>query len=112
MPHAFFAPLSHSRILRRGAAASAALFALTWSVASFGGEIHDAARNNDLARARALLKANPGLVFSKDDSFFGYTPLHWAAKMGHKEMAELLLVNRAEVDARDSYGLTPLHWAA
>ena len=33
---------------------------------AFGGEIHDAARNGDVEKVKALLKDNPDLVFSKD----------------------------------------------
>ena len=32
-----------------------------------------------------------------------------AAHDGHKDMAELLLANKAEVNAKDNNGLTPLH---
>jgi ankyrin repeat protein len=41
----------------------------------------------------------------------GMTPLHWAAARGHKSVLELLLANKAAVDARDHQGLTPLHAA-
>ena len=40
------------------------------------------------------------------------TPLHFAAHNGSKDMAEFLLANKAEVNARDKYGETPLHCAA
>jgi hypothetical protein len=40
------------------------------------------------------------------------TPLHRAAEGGHKDVAELLLANHADVNAKDSQGATPLHWAA
>ena len=35
-----------------------------------------------------------------------------AASKGHKDVAELLLANKAEVNAKDNDGATPLHWAA
>jgi ankyrin repeat protein len=38
--------------------------------------------------------------------------LHWASEYGHKDLAELLLVNRADVNAKDMDGLAPLHLAA
>src|ERR1035438_7582111 len=75
--------------------------------------IHDAAANGDLGTVKALLKGNPGLV---DKS--GMTPLHWAAARGHKDVAELLLANGADVNAKNTgttglnTGLTPLHYAA
>ena len=41
----------------------------------------------------------------------GWTPLHWAAHKGHREIAELLIANGAEVNAKDNNGWTPLHLA-
>jgi ankyrin repeat protein len=87
-----------------------ALFALAWGSVAFGDEIHDAAQAGDLAKVNALLNAHPDLVFSKDKN--GATPLHWAAGTGHKDVAELLLANKADVNAKDKNGMTPLHWAA
>jgi ankyrin repeat protein len=76
----------------------------------FASEIHDAARNGDLAKVQALLKENPALVFSKDDR--GATPLHYAAAHGYKEVVELLLANNADVNAKTELGYTALYWAA
>ncbi|MHC4595745.1 MAG: ankyrin repeat domain-containing protein [Planctomycetota bacterium] len=42
---------------------------------------------------------------------WGYTPLHSAACDGHKELAELLISNGADVNAKDSWGCTPLFHA-
>src|ERR1022692_742771 len=75
--------------------------------------IHDAATSGDLGKVKALLKGNPDLI---DKS--GMTPLHWAASRGHKDVAELLLANKADVNARNTgptrlnIGMTPLHYAA
>jgi hypothetical protein len=55
---------------------------------AFGQEIDDAAQNGDLEKVKALLKDNPDLVSSKDK--WGRTPLHLAARNGHKDVAELL----------------------
>ena len=41
----------------------------------------------------------------------GETPLHKAALMGHKEIAELLIAEGAGVNAKDEGGKTPLDWA-
>ena len=72
--------------------------------------IHEAAKDGDLEKVKALLKSNPDCVLSKgtDDA----TPLHWAALNGHKEVAALLLANKAEVNAKSKSGGMPLHTAA
>ena len=75
-----------------------------------GGEIHDAAKAGDLEKVKALLKDHFDLVFNKDND--GRSPLHWAASYGHKNVVELLLANKAEVNAKDNHGQTPLHVAA
>lgn len=115
----FFRRLCRSPIHLR---VSVMLVALVWSNIAFGGEIHDAAKAGDLKKVKALLKDNPDLVFSKDpnptgfnrDTMLGHdwTPLHVAAAYGHRDVAELLLANKADVDARDNAGTTPLEWAA
>ena len=73
-------------------------------------QICDAARDGDVAKVESLIESNPDLVFSRDAD--GNTPLHWAAKSGHAEVAELLLTSRASVDATAKNGQTPLHMAA
>jgi len=77
---------------------------------AFCGEIQDAATKGDLGKVKALLANNPELINGKDR---GSTPLFWAACMGHKEIVELLLVNKADVNSRaDEDGSTPMHAAA
>lgn len=46
------------------------------------------------------------LVFAAKD-----TPLHSAAQWGHKNIAELLLANGANVNSMNRFGQTPLHYA-
>ena len=58
----------------------------------------------ELEKARLLLKDNPELVKGKN----GWTPLHEAAAKGYEGVAELLLANEAEVNAKDNRGMTPL----
>jgi ankyrin repeat protein len=89
---------------------SITLIALACSVPTFCGEFRDVAKAGDLAEVKSLPKDNPDLISRKDD--FGYTPLHWAAMYGCKDVAELLLTKGAEVNAKDEDGETPLHWAA
>jgi ankyrin repeat protein len=86
------------------------------------GEIHDAAANGDLEKVKALLKTNPDLVFSTNN--LGSTPLHALVYQGihtdslnakapedRKAMVELLLADKANLEAKDHLGMTPLHWA-
>ena len=77
---------------------------------NYGNKINDAAASGNFSRSKALLKTNPDLIFSKDR--YGYTPLHWAAFMGHTDVAKLLLANGADVNATNDIGETPLHVAA
>jgi len=104
-----FSRTCHFSIPRRALMMSA-LITLAWSSLAFCGEVHDAARGGDLGKVKALLETSPDLIFSKDDN--GLMPLHYAAQYGHKAMAELLLSNKADVNAKDNYGQTPLHYAA
>jgi ankyrin repeat protein len=51
------------------------------------------------------------------DSFYSVdnnemTPLHLAAQLGSKEIAEILIFNGANVNAKTKSGTTPLHAAA
>ncbi|MFH1373426.1 MAG: ankyrin repeat domain-containing protein [bacterium] len=69
-----------------------------------------AARFGDLDRVKSLLAAESELVNVKDNE--GFLPLHWAARFDHREVAEYLLANGAEVDGRESHEMTPLHIAA
>ena len=99
-----------SESLVTGVRAAVMLLALAWSSLGLCGEIHDAAKCGDLGKVQTLLKENHDLVFSKDND--GATPLHLAALLGHKDVAALLLANKAEANAKDNRGWTPLHWAA
>ncbi len=82
-----------------------------------------AVRANDIHRVKTLLKSDPGLANAKEEwdetaqrqYYFPmgreYTPLHRAAMDGHKALVELLLVNKADVNAKNYWGETPLHRA-
>jgi ankyrin repeat protein len=91
------------------------LAALASSNQAFCGEIHDAVREGNLLRVKALVEHNPDLVFSKNDSSIinpaGGTPLHIAAAWNQKDVAAFLLANHADVNAKDNEGITPLYWA-
>jgi uncharacterized protein len=84
--------------------ATVLLTMLAWSIPAFCGEIHDAAREGDLQKAKKLLEGDPRLVSTRDD--FGKVPFHWATQEGHKDVAQLLLGNKAEVNARGNNGVT------
>jgi hypothetical protein len=80
-------------------------------VSPLGGPIHAAAAAGDVKKVEELLKGGPDLVSSKTE-LTNQTPLHLAAENGRREVAALLLANKAEVDFRDSARRTPLHLAA
>ena len=71
------------------------------------GTLHEAAMNGKLEKAKALIKANPDLVNSQA-SYGNLTPLQFAAEYGHKDVAELLLANKADIEAKSYGGWTPL----
>lgn len=71
------------------------------------GSLHEAAFNGKLEKARALIQENPELVNSQS-SYASQTPLHLAVEYGHKDVAELLLANKADVEAKAYGGWTPL----
>jgi ankyrin repeat protein len=70
-------------------------------------ELHLAARDGDLTRARMILAggADPN---GFDD--LSYTPLHYAVKHDHLDMVSLLLTYGADVNAHDEshIGNTPI----
>jgi ankyrin repeat protein len=120
--HSLFNQIYNSRILRLAAVMFVALTMCsliscgkkhTATSAEISG-ILDAAKNGDLETAKTLLNANPDLVNARDEGTEnpGYTPLHWAVFNGHKDIAELLLANKADVNAKTKYDTTPLILAA
>ncbi len=73
------------------------------------GDIHDAIQKGNLAEVKALLEDNPNLIFRYND--YGQMPLHSAASTGNKDVVELLLSHKADVNAKTNNGETPLQWA-
>ena len=71
--------------------------------------IDDAAAGGYLEQAKALLKDHPELALTQNRE--GWTPLHFAARNGHKDLVELLLAYKPDVNAKDSIGMTPLQVA-
>jgi cytohesin len=84
--------------------------ALAFASRAFSDPIHSAAEKGDLAKVTSLIKGDPSLVSAKDK--MGMTPLHVAARNDHKDVAEFLLANGADINAKDSNGeFTPLDLA-
>jgi ankyrin repeat protein len=61
---------------------------------------------------RALLK--DGVDLDSKDTYYGETPLWWAAVDGHEAVVKLLLAadGRVDPDSKSKSGQTPLSWAA
>ena len=73
-------------------------------------DLFSAVASGNAARVRELLASDPAAARTKDDK--GATPLHHATLNGHREIAELLLRNGADVNARDNrFNATPAGWA-
>ncbi|MCL5104978.1 MAG: ankyrin repeat domain-containing protein [Armatimonadetes bacterium] len=68
-----------------------------------------AALSGDAERVRKLAESDPKLVNAAD--LKGTTPLHNAAGMGNKEIAEYLISKGAKINVPDKSGYTPLHCA-
>ena len=58
---------------------------------------------------RVLLSSGCFSVDAGDES--DKTPLHYAALNGADEVFQLLVENKADIDALDAVGATPLHFA-
>jgi len=74
-------------------------------------ELIDAIRSNDIARIEATLAAS-GEAAAHMAVGPGITPLHIAAALDLRTVANLLVTVGADVNARTQGGFTPLHWAA
>jgi hypothetical protein len=68
--------------------------------------MHEAARNGDMKRLKALI-AEGGDVNAQSDHWGG-TPMHLAAASGRRPVIEFLISKGANVNAQNRYGRTPL----
>ena len=87
----------------------ALLFILMNSMEAQAGELHDAAKADDLAKVKQLLEQGAD-VNARD--IYQRTPLHSAACFGNTAVTALLIEKGADVHARDKSQRTPLHYAA
>eukprot|EP00798_Chlamydomonas_sp_ICE-L_P005017 gene5017-34804_t len=72
-----------------------------------------AAQSGEVEKLRRILTRNPEAVASDgSDGSSGYTPLHYAARAGKEESAQLLLKSGADVNALTLGKASPLHRAA
>lgn len=78
--------------------------------------LHDAADRCDLEAMKQLIQkgaeVNATIRSNESDSpDWGNTPLHYAARGGHKAAIELLLEHGADINAKNDRGATPLYRA-
>jgi cytohesin len=73
----------------------------------FKSTIHRAADAGDLAKVKTFIQEG----IDVNTKVHGSTPLHCAARYGHKEVAELLIAQGADVNAKDARGRTPISLA-
>jgi ankyrin repeat protein len=83
--------------------------------------LHKAVKYGDADRVRKLLDAgadvngrnsSKAVKLLRGGTPLQYTPLHWAAYIGDREIAELLISRGAELDAENPDSSTPLYLAA
>jgi ankyrin repeat protein len=76
--------------------------------------IHDAVLTGDAAEVKRLLQGEPALAnvpHMERTKHVGYTPLHYAAGWGRKDVVEVLLAYQADVNAKKHVGETPFEMA-
>ncbi|MEM7415220.1 MAG: ankyrin repeat domain-containing protein [Gemmatimonadota bacterium] len=99
-----------SRTLRSHAGIALATTLFLWAGAPADTPVADAAMRGDVDAVRALVRTGEDVNAAHGD---GMTPLHWAADLGHGEMAALLVGAGAHTAALTRIGeYTPLHLAA
>ena len=78
-------------------------------------DIWEAAEQGDIEAVKEYLAAgtdvNAGGGLDDNGEPLLWTPLHHAAWVGHKAIAELLIENGADVNVKEEDGRTPLDWA-
>ncbi len=74
-------------------------------------ELKDAIVAGNMNKVKSMVDKDPSLAIAAVNPM-GWTPLHIAARTGRPEIAEYLISQGADVNARDVDGETPLHKAA
>jgi len=72
-------------------------------------DIHQAAKEGDLAKVKALLEKNVGLAEAKNEK--GETPLHSAASGGQLAVMKFLVSKGVDINLKENNGATALHFA-
>ena len=78
--------------------------------AADGRSIYQLAEEGSTREIQALLRRKPQAARSTDNH--GRTPLHFAAKSGHADLASYFIRKGADVNAEDDSFVAPLHLAA
>ncbi len=71
--------------------------------------LHQAAIDGDIDKVKSLIAK--GVDVNAKSGYGNWTPLHVAARYGHRHVSEVLLNNGAEVDAEARRQVTPLFYA-
>ena len=66
---------------------------------------------NGYKKITKLLLSEGAKVDERDD-VYEFTALHYAARFGNTEVAEVLIANGADIIAKDKWDYQPIHWAA
>ncbi|XP_078003450.1 ankyrin repeat domain-containing protein 10 isoform X1 [Phascolarctos cinereus] len=75
--------------------------------------VHRACRDGDLAALCALLQHTPRAHLAAEDSFYGWTPVHWAAHFGKLEcLIQLVRAGATPNVCTTRFAQTPAHIAA
>jgi cytohesin len=53
-----------------------------------------------------------GAKVDERDEAYEFTALHYAARFGNKNVAEVLIAHGADINAKDKWDYQPIHWAA
>jgi hypothetical protein len=73
-------------------------------------KLHEAAKTGKIDSVRWLLEE--GHPVNAVDPSFGLTPLHFAVRNRHVEVARLLIENGADLTQPSNQGITPLDWTS